>query len=268
MDGIGRRAFVLTGAAAAAGLTGVRVVIAEDSAEAASVPEWFPAHDPALAREVVGASHANLERVREIVERKPEIAKAAIDWGFGDWESAIDAASHTGRAEIAELLIAHGARPTLFTHAMLGDLAVVRATIEARPGVQREPGPHGISLLSHAQAGGERAAETAAYLESLGDAGGGQKAAALGEEEMQAYVGRYRFGAGDRDVLEVSIDRRGNLSMRQVEGTARRLVFKGDDAFSAAGADSTRIRFGRGGGGAVGDVVIHDPEPILRAVRE
>ena len=80
-----------------------------------AVADWFPRQDPALAAEVVGASHRDLGRVRELVERQPNLAKAAIDWGYGDWESALAAASHTGRREIAELLIAHGAQPTLFS---------------------------------------------------------------------------------------------------------------------------------------------------------
>ena len=80
-------------------------------------------------RSVVGASHSNLERVRELVLEQPALAKANWDWGFGDWESALGAASHTGRREIAEFLIAHGARPNLFSAAMLGEVDVVRAHV-------------------------------------------------------------------------------------------------------------------------------------------
>ena len=56
----------------------------------------FPAQDPELARATVGASHRDLERVQVLVERQPALARAAIDWGFGDWEACLDAASHTG----------------------------------------------------------------------------------------------------------------------------------------------------------------------------
>src|SRR5947207_2973665 len=85
----------------------------------ASVPsslasDAFPAQDPALVREVVGVSHRDLKRVRELVERQPALARAAIDWGFGDWEACLDAASHTGNKAIAEFLLANGARPTIF----------------------------------------------------------------------------------------------------------------------------------------------------------
>ena len=40
---------------------------------------------------------------------------------------------------------------------MLGQLDVVKAFIDASPGVQRIHGPHGITLLAHARAGGEKA---------------------------------------------------------------------------------------------------------------
>ncbi len=93
--------------------------------DTAAVHAEFPSQDPALVRETVAAAHTRIERVRELVEASPALAKAAWDWGFGDWESALGAASHMGRVDIAELLIAHGARPNLFTFAMLGQLDVV-----------------------------------------------------------------------------------------------------------------------------------------------
>ena len=58
-----------------------------------------PRQDPAVVREVVGVSHRDLARVRELVERQPALANATIDWGFGDWESALGAASHVGRRD-------------------------------------------------------------------------------------------------------------------------------------------------------------------------
>jgi hypothetical protein len=115
--------------------------------------DWLPRQDPALAKEVVGVSHGNLARLRELVERQPALARASVDWGFGDWETALGAAAHTGRREIAELLLANGAPPSLFSAAMLGQVDVVRALVAARPGVQGMLGPHGITLLAHARTG-------------------------------------------------------------------------------------------------------------------
>src|SRR5205085_12325831 len=123
-------------------------------------------------KEMVTVSHFNLARVRELVDARPSIARAAWDWGFGDWETALGAASHVGNRPIAEYLIQKGARPSLFSATMLGQLDVVKAFVAAQPGVQRIRGPHGIPLLAHARAGGDAARTTVDYLKSLGDAGG------------------------------------------------------------------------------------------------
>jgi len=85
-------------------------------------------------------------------------------------ESALGAASHVGNRPIAEYLISKGARPSLFSATMLGQLDVVKAFITAQPGVQRIRGPHSISLLAHARNGGEAARPVFEYLQSLKDA--------------------------------------------------------------------------------------------------
>src|SRR5215470_1039768 len=142
-------------------------------AQAPALPlaDNFPSHPPELAREMVLVSHFNLKRVQELVTARPALARAAWDWGFGDWESALGAASHMGNRAIAEYLIANGARPSIFSAAMLGQLDVVKAFVAASPGVQRITGPHSFSLLAHAKAGGPAAAAVSEYLEGLGDAG-------------------------------------------------------------------------------------------------
>src|SRR5262249_3053675 len=61
-----------------------------------SALEVFPAQPAALAGETVTVSHTNFKRVKELVEAHPALAKASWDWGFGDWETALGAASHTG----------------------------------------------------------------------------------------------------------------------------------------------------------------------------
>ena len=121
-------------------------------ASSAGVPEWLPKQNPVLAKETVGVSHRDLTRVRELVEPQPALARAAYDRGCGDGETALGAASQTGRREIAEFLIASGAQPTMCSATMLGHLDVVKAFVAASPGIQRTPGPHGIPLLAHARA--------------------------------------------------------------------------------------------------------------------
>ena len=175
----------------------------------------FPSQDPALVRETVGASHARIDRVRELVTGSPALAKSAWDWGFGDWESALGAASHMGRADIAALLIEHGARPNLFTYAMLGQLDAVKAAVAALPGIQRTPGPHGITLLQHARHGGEPAEPVVAYLTMLGGADEHATSLEIGDDEKQRYLGRYVFGPGDEDALDVVTNRQGNLGIKR-----------------------------------------------------
>ena len=131
--------------------------------------ESFPSQHPFLAKEMVGVSHGNLTRVKELVTAHPALANASWDWGFGDWETALGAASHVGNRAIAELLIENGAGPTIFSAAMLGQLDVVKAFAAAIPDVNQLRGPHGIPLVNHARAGGAQAADVLKHLESLGN---------------------------------------------------------------------------------------------------
>ncbi len=235
------------------------------ASSSSALPDWFPRQDPALVEEMVGVAHGKLAEVTALLERRPELAKAQWDWGYGDWESALDAASHTGQREIALLLLRHGARPTIFSAAMLGQLDVVKAFVAASPGVQATPGPHGIPLLAHAQVGGAPAAPVVAYLEALGGADGGPARPALGEEAARLYVGRYRLGAAEADSFEVGSSRRG-LTLARHAGTLRGLVPVGEHAFHPVGAPSVRVRFEVAADKAVA-LVLDDAERPLRAVR-
>lgn len=104
-------------------------------------------------QELVGNAHGNLERVAELVEQYPGLVNAAWDWGGGDWETALGAASHMGRKDIASCLIEHGARLDLFAAAMLDEVEIVRAVLAAFPAMRSALGPHGIPLVEHARAG-------------------------------------------------------------------------------------------------------------------
>jgi hypothetical protein len=128
-----------------------------------------PALSPEMVQTFVGVAHGDLEQVRTMLDGQPALLNAAWDWGGGDFETGIGAAAHMGRRDIAELLLSRGARIDLFAAAMLGQLAVVRAIVEANPTARTSLGAHGIPLLNHAQAGGPDAAEVVAYLESQAD---------------------------------------------------------------------------------------------------
>jgi hypothetical protein len=113
--------------------------------------------DPVLVRGFVGNAHGDLEAVRQALSDEPALVNAAWDWGNGDWETGLGAASHMGRRDIAELLLGHGARLDLFAAAMLGEVELVRAFLAARPELREAKGPHGIPLRAHAEAGGDNA---------------------------------------------------------------------------------------------------------------
>lgn len=211
----------------------------------------FPIQDRELVREIVGVSHGDLARVKALVSVRPALARASWDWGFGDHESAIDAASHVGNRPIAELLIANGARPTIFTAAMFGQLQVVKGMVEAFPGVQRMRGPHGITLMSHAVAGGAAAAEVAAYLERLGDADPRYANLPLSESEQAALPGDYGFGPGPTERLRVAKNTRGDLTIARPGTMNERTLFhQGGLVFNPPGAEAVKIRFGLDAGRA------------------
>jgi hypothetical protein len=113
---------------------------------------------------MVANAHGDIDFVRAALAEDPTLANATWDWGDGDWETALGAAGHMGRRDIAELLLAHGARLDLFVAAMLGELEIVEAMLAAYPELREARGPHGIPLLSHAEAGGEQAQAVVEFL--------------------------------------------------------------------------------------------------------
>ncbi|HKE21207.1 MAG TPA: hypothetical protein VKB88_02390 [Bryobacteraceae bacterium] len=228
-----------------------------------AIAPTFPAQPLEMVKEMVTVSHGNLKRVRELVEEHASLAKAAWDWGFGDWETALGAASHTGSREIAELLISKGARPTLFSAAMLGQLAVVKAFVAAQPGAQQVLGPHSIPLLTHAKLGGPAAAEVYRYLEALGDAGG-LPSAAITEEDIMRLSGTYVFGGQPADRIEIGISMKAFCFTRH-GATARPLYRIAGDEFRPAGAEAVRIRFAKDGGELA--LQVYDPALVLTARR-
>lgn len=127
-----------------------------------------PRLDADLVRDFVGSAHSDGERVRDLLGEQPTLVNAAWDWGGGDWETGLGAASHMGRKDIALCLLENGARMDIFAAAMLGHLEIVRAMLTAAPDARRWRGPHGIPLLKHAEAGGAEAAPVADFLHRLG----------------------------------------------------------------------------------------------------
>jgi len=126
-----------------------------------------PALEAKLVEEFVGKAHGNFDRIKELLTQEPGLVNATWDWGGGDFETALGAAGHMGRKDIANYLLEHGARLDIFVAAMLGKLEIVKAALSAYPEAIDIPGPHGIPLIEHASAGGDEARAVLEFLESL-----------------------------------------------------------------------------------------------------
>jgi hypothetical protein len=236
---------------------------APESPPALRAADAFPQQDPNLVREIVGASHGNFARVREAVEKQPALARASVDWGFGDWEACIDAAAHVGNKPIADFLLTHGARPTIFSAAMMGQLDAVKAFVAARPGIQRTYGPHGITLMSHARAGGADAAAVVEYLKGLGDADIALPSAPIAPADRDVLVGKYVYGPGPRDYFVVDVQR-DSLGIDRPSGPARRgLIHTGHLVFFPAGVPTVKIAFSKDGK----QLTVADPAVMVTAKR-
>jgi hypothetical protein len=127
--------------------------------------------DPKLVEELVGHAHGDLDAVRALLDGEPALVNAAWDWGGGDWETALGAASHMGRRDIALFLLERGARLDLFAAAMLGQLEVVGAILGAHPEMRDAKGPHGIPLIAHAEQGGDEARPVLELLQAAASLG-------------------------------------------------------------------------------------------------
>jgi len=229
---------------------------ADDKITDGKIFHRYPSVDDEIVAEVVGASHFNFDRVQELVNNRPELARATWDWAFGDWETALGAASHVGRRDIAEFLMAHGARPDIFTFAMFGRYTVVTAMIDSTPGVESIGGPHGISLLSHAKAGlrsdygvalTERQIQDSNnlidYLEKLGTADKKEVNITLTEEEKTKYLGDYKYGEGPDEGLSVKINMRNMLALGKLGYTGGSLYQKASNVFTYNGTTSVQVTF-------------------------
>lgn len=236
----------------------------------------YPSMNDEIVSGIVGASHGNFDKVKELVNARPELAGAAWDWGFGDWETALGAASHVGRRDIAEFLISHGARPDIFTYAMLGMLKSVQEIIETVPGIQSHTGPHGITLLQHAKnrlenkeissSDAANVKNVISYLEGLGNADIKPKSLDVTDDEKKKFAGEYRFGSGENEIFVVDTHRLGFLQIARKSSSPRKLNKIDENTFSPAGAASVKIIFKVQDGKTV-SVSVHEPQPLVTALR-
>ena len=158
---VDRRMLIQTIAGAGVGLIVSTQLGAQQAKNQAQNPEALAAE---RVHTFVRVAHSSLDETQSMLDAEPRLIRSAWDWGGGDFETALGAAGHMGRTDIAGLLLARGAPLELCACAMLGQLPVVRAALEIQPSLLHVPGPHGISLLAHAKRGGRRAAPVTEFL--------------------------------------------------------------------------------------------------------
>lgn len=127
-----------------------------------------PQLDKNLVREFVGKSHSDIDRVKELLDEHPTLLNAAHDWKYGDFETGLGAASHVGHVDLVNYLVEKGAQANIFTACVLGKVEIVRPMLQNFPSILNAIGPHGFTLLHHAERGGDNALEVKEYLVSLG----------------------------------------------------------------------------------------------------
>lgn len=187
IDPISRRQFATLGTGLALGVPTIVMASADDKPEPPKSPaqpveasferdypepgfkpSWKkPQLNRTMAADFVIYAHSDLEMTQKLLDKEPTLLNAAMDWGAGDWETALGGASHMGRRDIVALLLDRGARIDLFCAAMLGQLDAVRSFLTFQPHLIDAKGPHGFSLHFHAQVGGKESEPVLEYLQSV-----------------------------------------------------------------------------------------------------
>lgn len=168
-----------------------------------------------------------------------------------------------------------GARPDIFTYAMLGEYDVIKGMIDATPGVQTIAGPHGIGLLTHCEIGLRSKDITAAdkaknekliaYLKELGNADGPQYDK-LDEAVLENYTGDYMYGEGPNDGFSIKINMRKMIALGRLGKFGGGLYPLGNNRFVYNGTPSVEISFEMVEGKAI-SLTVHEPDLTLKATK-
>lgn len=157
-----RRKFLKQGAFGVLGFTALpEIIISQQNKRP-------PALESAVVKEFVQVAHTDLEKVKVMLEQYPLLLNASWDWGGGDFETALGAAGHMGLPETANYLLSKGARVDIFVLTMLGKTEIVKSMLADYPILLDSLGPHGFTLLHHAEKGGSEASELKEFLLNQG----------------------------------------------------------------------------------------------------
>ncbi|RKE90801.1 ankyrin repeat domain-containing protein [Ichthyenterobacterium magnum] len=123
--------------------------------------------DKEMVYQFVAKAHGDFNTVKAMLNKTPELLNATHDWGNGDFETALGAASHIGHNSIVKFLISKGARFNMFTAAMLGDFVIIKQLLASYPELINAKGPHGLDLIHHAKVGGEQSKLVLEFLQDF-----------------------------------------------------------------------------------------------------
>jgi hypothetical protein len=108
-------------------------------------PAWKkPQLNRTMVQDFVLYAHSDLDMTRKLLDKEPMLINAIMDWGAGDWESALGGASHMARRDIVELLLERGARIDIFCATMMGQFEAVKSFLTLQPKLIDSRGPHGF----------------------------------------------------------------------------------------------------------------------------
>lgn len=139
-----------------------------DYAPPGFTPSWKKSQiNRTLVQDFVIYAHSDLEMVKKLLEKEPALINAMMDWGAGDWESALGGASHMARRDIVEFLLEKGARIDIFCATMMGQYEAVKSLLTLQPKLIDSRGPHGFTLHFHAQLAGKDADRMVELMQSI-----------------------------------------------------------------------------------------------------
>ena len=131
-------------------------------------PDWKnPQINRLMVQDFVIYAHSDLEMVKQLYKKQPALLNSCMDWGNGDWETALGGASHMGRKDIVRFLLSKGARMDIFCAAMMGMVGTVKEMLKLEPALVDAKGPHGFSLEFHAKKGKDESKEILELILSL-----------------------------------------------------------------------------------------------------
>jgi hypothetical protein len=131
-------------------------------------PRWQkPQINRQLVQDFVIYAHMDVPMAKKLLDKEPMLVNSFMDWGGGDWESGLGAASHMGNREMAMMLLERGARMDIFCAVMMGQLEAVKSFLTLQPKLIDAKGPHGFGLHFHAQLAGPDADKMLEYLQSV-----------------------------------------------------------------------------------------------------